>query len=90
MFRVFFSHIVLRSPECGCLAPGVQQDNRTFWCGCHYRVMCLVGANVADGTLFLACAAFRFDPSTLSGSVCGYTLIDLNGWFAPWLLDVLI
>jgi hypothetical protein len=26
MFRVFFSHIALRSPECGCLAPGVQQD----------------------------------------------------------------
>ena len=37
--------------------------------------MCLVGANVADGTLFLARAAFRFDSSTLSGSVCGYTVL---------------
>jgi len=57
-------------------------SNRTFWCGCHRRVMCPVGANVADGTLFLARAAFRFDSSMLSGSVCGYTYSNRFEWLA--------
>ena len=63
MFRVFFLLVtyLYAVPSAAALHPGCPTRTRTFWVRMSLTESCvLVGANVADGTLFLACAAFRF------------------------------